>query len=68
MSLIAPQLIAKGKVTTAGRAALGISANDAFSLAGAPVGVVVTAVQAKGPAAKAGIASGELISAIMAHP
>lgn len=68
VSLIAPQLIAKGKVTTAGRAALGISANDAFSLAGAPVGVVVTAVQANGPAAKAGIASGELINAIDGSP
>jgi S1-C subfamily serine protease len=68
VSLIVPQLIAKGKVTTAGRAALGVSANDAYSLAGAPVGVVVTAIQAGGPAAKAGIVSGELITAINAFP
>ena len=64
VSLIAPQLIAKGKVTTAGRAALGLSGNDAYSLDGSPVGVVVTTVQANGPAAKAGIAPGELITAI----
>jgi putative serine protease PepD len=64
VKLIAPQLIAKGQVTTAGRAALGIAATDAFDLAGQPVGVVVTAVQTNGPAAKAGILSGEVITSI----
>ncbi|HUZ21290.1 MAG TPA: trypsin-like peptidase domain-containing protein [Acidimicrobiales bacterium] len=64
VKLIAPQLIAKGKVTTAGRAALGISGADAVSFAGAPVGVVVAAVESNGPAAKAGIVVGELITAI----
>jgi putative serine protease PepD len=66
VSLIAPQLIAKGKVTTAGRAALGVSANNAFSLSGEPVGIVVTATT--GPAAKAGIVPGELITAVNGMP
>jgi S1-C subfamily serine protease len=64
VSLIAPQLISKGKVTTAGRAALGLSANTAYSLAGAPIGIVVTGVQANSPAAKAGIVPGELITGV----
>ncbi len=68
VSLIAPQLIATGKVTMAGRAALGIGATDAFSLTGAPIGVLVTADQPKGPAATAGIVAGELIIALNGSP
>ena len=62
--LIAPQLISKGRVTTSGRAALGISGADAVSFSGSSIGVVVTSLQANGPAAKAGIVAGELITAI----
>jgi putative serine protease PepD len=68
VALIAPQLIAKGAVTAAGRAALGVSATDAFSPGGDPIGALVTDVQDNGPAAKAGIASGELITAINGSP
>ena len=64
VKLIAPQLIAHGKVTTAGRASLGISGADGVSFSGTPVGVVVSEVQPSGPAAIAGIVVGELISAI----
>jgi len=68
VKLIAPQLIATGKVTTAGRAALGISGTDAVSFNDEPVGVAVTAVQANGPAAKAGIVAGDLITAVNNQP
>jgi len=64
VKLIAPQLISKGEVTTSGRAALGISGADAVSLSGASIGVVVTSLQANGPATKAGIVAGELITAV----
>jgi putative serine protease PepD len=68
VQLIAPQLISKGKVTTSGRAALGISGADAVSFSGASVGVVVTSLEANGPAAKAGIVVGELITAVNGEP
>jgi S1-C subfamily serine protease len=68
VQLIAPQLISKGKVTTSGRAALGISGADAVSFSGASVGVVVTSLEANGPAAKAGIVVGELITAVNSQP
>jgi putative serine protease PepD len=68
VALIAPQLISKGAVTAAGRAALGLSATDALSLGGEPIGALVTDVQDNGPVAKAGIAPGELITAINGSP
>ena len=68
VKLIAPQLIAKGTVTTSGRAALGISGADAVSFSGASVGVVVTSLEANGPAAKVGIVVGELITAVNGEP
>jgi len=64
VKLIANQLIAHGEVTTAGRAALGINGATAVSFAGEAIGVAVTAVQANGPAEKAGIVVGDLITAI----
>ena len=64
VKLIAPQLISKGRVTTSGRAALGISGADAVNSSGTSIGVVVTSVEANGPAAKAGIEPGELLTAI----
>jgi putative serine protease PepD len=64
VSLIAPQLISKGKVTTAGRAALGVSVTDAYSMSGAPIGVLVTEVRANSPAAQAGIVAGDLITSV----
>jgi S1-C subfamily serine protease len=66
--LIADQLIANGKVTNTGRAALGISATTAYSSSGKALGVVVVGVSAGGPAEKAGIHAGELITAVDSTP
>jgi len=68
VKLIAPQLIASGKVTKAGRAALGISGTTATNVSGASIGVAVAAVQAGGPAARVGIVVGDLITAINGTP
>lgn len=62
--LIASQLISTGKVTKAGRAALGISGSTAADLSGNPAGVYVAAVQPGGPAARAGIAAGDVIVSV----
>lgn len=62
--LIAPQLIKSGKVTSAGRAALGVSVGPATDAAGNPVGVYVSAVLPGGAATKAGIVPGEVITTI----
>lgn len=62
--LIAPQLIAKGKVTSAGRAALGVQGTTVTDGSGTPVGVYVVAATAGGPAAKAGVRVGDVITAI----
>jgi len=64
---LVPQLIKSGRVTNAGRAALGISGATATDFEGHPVGVAVTAVQVGGPAAKAGIVVGELITGLNGH-
>jgi putative serine protease PepD len=64
VKLIAPQLIASGKVTKSGRASLGISGTTALSFAGQAIGVEVTSVQPGGPADMASIAAGDLITKI----
>ena len=64
VKLIAPQLINSGKVTKAGRAALGISGVDGVTFTGEPVGVIVTAVQVNGPAARGKIEVGDVITSI----
>lgn len=64
VKLIAPQLISSGKVTKAGRAALGISGTDGITFTGQAGGVIVTATQANGPAVRAGIKVGDIITAI----
>ncbi len=68
VKLIAPQLVAKGVVTTAGRAAIGINATTAFNFSGEPIGVLVSEVRPSGPAAKAGIVAGDLITAVNNTP
>lgn len=68
VKLIAPQLISKGRVTTTGRAGLGLTGADANAYDGSPIGVQVTTVQPNGPAAKAGIVTGELIVSLNAKP
>jgi putative serine protease PepD len=55
---IAAQLIETGHVTASGRAFLGV---DVASTVGGP-GVMITAVQANGPAADAGLRRGEFIT------
>ena len=66
--LVAPQLVATGKVTTSGRASLGISGTTALSFGGQAVGVEVTGLVPGGPAAKASIAVGDLITKIGGTP
>ena len=61
---IAPQLIAHGKVTNSGRAALGISAETVANASGQPAGVAVVGVSPGGGAAKAGIKAGDVIVAV----
>jgi putative serine protease PepD len=60
--VIADQLIATGSVTNSGRAYLGVQITDSAQ------GVLVAAVTAGGPAAKAGIVAGDLILALGGQP
>lgn len=65
VKLIVPQLISSGKVTNSGRAELGITASTGGSGSpGKTNGVVVVSVVSGGPADKAGIKGGDLITAI----
>ena len=61
---IAGQLIATGKVTSSGRAALGVSAETVASASGQPAGVGVVSVTPGGGAAKAGIRAGDVILSV----
>ena len=61
---IARQLIATGHVTNSGRAALGVEVSSVVSPDGNPAGVGVVSVTAGGPAAKAGIRAGDIITAV----
>ena len=61
---IADQLIAQGKVTNSGRAALGIQAAQVSDSSGQPAGVGIAAVTPGGPADKAGLAQGDVITGI----
>jgi putative serine protease PepD len=65
---IADQLVRTGKITDSGRAALGIAGTDVVSAAGEPVGVLVRGVRASSAAAKAGIAVGDVITALDGTP
>ena len=65
---IAAQLIATGKVTSSGRASLGISAQTVADAAGQPAGVGVVAVTPGGAAAGAGIQPGDIITALAGQP
>lgn len=68
VKLIVPQLISSGKVTNSGRAELGITASTGSGNPGAANGVVVVSVVSGGPADKAGIKGGDLITAINGKP
>ena len=65
---IADQLVASGTVRDSGRAALGISAATVASRSGEPLGVLVRGVQPGGPAEAAGIAPGDIITAVNEKP
>src|SRR6185312_7378214 len=65
---IAAQLITAGKVTSSGRASLGITAQTVADAAGQPAGVGIVAVAAGGAAAIAGIQPGDIIMALAGQP
>lgn len=65
---IASQLVSSGKVTNSGRAALGISGATASDASGNPIGVIVTQVESGGPADKAGIQPGDLVTSVAGQP
>jgi S1-C subfamily serine protease len=65
---IAGQLIASGKVTNSGRAALGVTVQTVTDANGNPVGAGVASVVPGGPAAKAGIVPGDVITKVGSTP
>lgn len=68
VKLIVPQLVSSGKVTNTGRAQLGIHAASSSRIPGQSSGVVVADASPGGPADKAGIKGGDLITAINNTP
>ena len=68
VKLIAPQLIARGKVTSTGRASLGVIGQGVTSQDGTPIGVYVSSVTPGGAAAKAGITVGSVIESVAGRP
>ncbi|HET9969711.1 MAG TPA: trypsin-like peptidase domain-containing protein [Streptosporangiaceae bacterium] len=65
---IAGQLIATGKVTSSGRASLGITAQTVADASGQPAGVGIAGVTPGGAAAKAGIQPGDIITGLAGQP
>ena len=65
---IASQLVATGHVTHSGRAALGVKVTSLASPSGSAAGVGVVSVTSGGPAAKAGIRAGDVITAVNGTP
>jgi putative serine protease PepD len=61
---IVAQLIGTGKVTESGRATLGITGYTVATSHGEPAGVGVTKVTSGGPADKAGLRAGDVITAV----
>jgi S1-C subfamily serine protease len=64
VTLIARQLVADGRVTNSGRAALGVIVSTVANASGAPAGAGVVSVTRGGPAAQAGITAGSVIRSI----
>ncbi|WKX69900.1 S1C family serine protease [Streptomyces sp. XD-27] len=65
---IADQIIKNGEVTSSGKAALGITARTVLGDDYEPSGVAVVSVSDDGPAADAGIATGDIITAVDGTP
>jgi S1-C subfamily serine protease len=65
---VAGQLIATGKVTSSGRASLGVSAQTVADASGQPAGVGMVSVAPGGAAAKAGILAGDIIQSVAGQP
>jgi putative serine protease PepD len=65
---IADQLIAGGKVTDSGRAALGVKVVGVVDRSGTPIGVGVAEVEGGSPAGKAGLKVGDVITAVNGSP
>ena len=65
---IADQLIASGKVTDSGRAALGVKVIGVVDSSGVPIGVGLAEVPADSPAGKAGLKVGDVITAVNGSP
>jgi putative serine protease PepD len=63
-----PTLAAAGKVTSSGRASLGITAQTVADASGQPAGVGIAGVTPGGAAARAGIAAGDIITALGGRP
>lgn len=61
---IAPQLISQGKVTNSGRAELGVTVGTGYNQSGSPAGAIISQVVPGGPAAKAGLQSGDVITSV----
>jgi putative serine protease PepD len=65
---IADQIIKDGKVTNSGRAGLGVTVREVVDLQNQPSGVAIVAVTAGGPAAKAGLKAGDVITKVGSTP
>jgi putative serine protease PepD len=65
---IADQLIASGKVTDSGRAALGVKATGVVDNSGAPSGVGIAALEPNSAAGAAGLKVGDVITAVNGTP
>jgi S1-C subfamily serine protease len=61
---ISQQLIADGRVTNSGQAALAIRGSDAVDSAGDPVGVIIGAVLPGSSVARAGLERGDIITTV----
>ncbi|GHE90900.1 PDZ domain-containing protein [Streptomyces griseoluteus] len=65
---VAGQIIATGKVTDSGRAALGVTVRTVVDEGYRPAGAAVVTVQRGGPAAKAGLEAGDVITRLGDSP
>jgi S1-C subfamily serine protease len=65
---IAPQLISSGKVTSSGRASLGVRVTQVADQQEQPAGAGVVEVIAGGPAQRAGIKAGDVIVGVAGQP